>query len=76
VTLARNLAQSTTAKGIESQEQLDLARDAGCDDAQGYHICPPLPIEGADCAWQPGQNYGDRNLPAGELLTMAARYSA
>jgi len=54
VMLARSLANTTTAKGIESEDQLDLARDVGCDEAQGYFICPPLPVEGADSAWQPG----------------------
>jgi EAL domain-containing protein (putative c-di-GMP-specific phosphodiesterase class I) len=65
VMLARNLAGTTTVKGIESEEQLYLARDVGCDEAQGYLICPPLPIEGADCAWPLGHQIGRRTkLPA------------
>jgi EAL domain-containing protein (putative c-di-GMP-specific phosphodiesterase class I) len=64
VTLARSLAETTTVKGIELEEHLDLARDVGCDEAQGYLICPPLPVEGADCAWQPGQNTNQRSLLA------------
>lgn len=58
VMLARNFAKTTTVKGIESEEQLRLARDVGCDEAQGYFICPPLPVEGADCAWQLGAYVG------------------
>jgi EAL domain-containing protein (putative c-di-GMP-specific phosphodiesterase class I) len=62
VTLARTLAKTTTVKGIESEEQLCLARDVGCDEAQGYLICPPLPVEGADCAWQLGHHIGRRAI--------------
>jgi EAL domain-containing protein (putative c-di-GMP-specific phosphodiesterase class I)/GGDEF domain-containing protein len=57
--LARGLAATTTVKGIETQEQLDLARETGCDTAQGYFVCPPLPFEGADIGWQPGADAGD-----------------
>jgi EAL domain-containing protein (putative c-di-GMP-specific phosphodiesterase class I) len=52
VMFARSVTKTTTVKGVESEEQLRLARDVGCDEAQGYFICPPLPAEGADCAWQ------------------------
>lgn len=61
VTLARSLAETTTVKGIESEEHLQFARDAGCDEAQGYFICPPLPVEGSDRAWQPGPQVGHRS---------------
>jgi EAL domain-containing protein (putative c-di-GMP-specific phosphodiesterase class I) len=61
VTLARTLANTTTVKGIESEEHLELARDVGCDEAQGYYICPPLPVEGSDRAWQPESQVGHRS---------------
>ncbi len=61
VTLSRSLAATTTVKGIESAEQLQFAREAGCDEAQGYYICPPLPVEGSDLAWQPGPQDGHRD---------------
>jgi EAL domain-containing protein (putative c-di-GMP-specific phosphodiesterase class I) len=60
VMLARSLAETTTVKGIESEEQLQFARDVGCDEAQGYFICPPLPVEGSDRAWQPESQVGQR----------------
>ena len=60
-TLARSLAGTTTVKGIESEEHLQFARDVGCDEAQGYFICPPLPVEGSDRAWQPGPQVGNRS---------------
>ena len=65
VALARSLAETTTVKGIESEEHLQFARDVGCDEAQGYFICPPLPVEGSDRAWQPGSQVGNRStVPA------------
>ncbi len=70
--LARSLAKTTTVKGIESEEHLQLARDVGCDEAQGYFVCPPLPVEGADRAWQPGPQIGDRTVrPTGVAEAVA-----
>ncbi|WP_171016168.1 EAL domain-containing protein [Ramlibacter sp. 2FC] len=43
VNLARGLGLRTVAEGVESAEQLDFLRRQGCDEAQGYHISPPLP---------------------------------
>jgi EAL domain-containing protein (putative c-di-GMP-specific phosphodiesterase class I) len=60
VKLARSLAPTTTVKGIESDDQLNFARDVGCDEGQGYFICPPLPVEGSDRAWRPGSQAGPR----------------
>ena len=31
------------AKNIESAAELELARERGCDQAQGFHLCQPLP---------------------------------
>ena len=65
VMLARSLAETTTVKGIELEEHLQFARDVGCDEAQGYFICPPLPVEGSDRAWQPGPQVGHRSTVPG-----------
>ena len=45
VGLARNLGMSTVAEGIESEEQLALLRDEGCEVAQGYLFSRPLDEE-------------------------------
>ena len=41
--LAEALAMKTTAEGVESAGQLDLLRELGCDEAQGYLIRTPQP---------------------------------
>jgi EAL domain-containing protein (putative c-di-GMP-specific phosphodiesterase class I) len=40
--LARNLAMSTVAEGIETEAELDVVRAAGCTQGQGYHFGRPM----------------------------------
>jgi diguanylate cyclase (GGDEF)-like protein len=42
-TLGASLGVETTAEGIETAEQLDLVRQAGCTEVQGYLIGRPRP---------------------------------
>ncbi|MBV9077367.1 MAG: EAL domain-containing protein [Methylobacteriaceae bacterium] len=42
--LAGQLGMSTTAEGIETPEHLELVRQAGCVEAQGYFLGRPKPI--------------------------------
>jgi EAL domain-containing protein (putative c-di-GMP-specific phosphodiesterase class I) len=41
--LGRNLGMSTTAEGVETNEQLGRLRDEGCTEVQGYLFSRPLP---------------------------------
>jgi diguanylate cyclase (GGDEF)-like protein len=41
--LGRSLGMSTTAEGIETEEQLAMVREHGCSEVQGYLFSPPLP---------------------------------
>ena len=45
VMLARSFGVTTTAEGVETQEQLDTVRCEGCDEIQGYFIGRPKPAE-------------------------------
>ena len=40
--LADSLSMTTTAEGVETQEQLDLVRELGCTDVQGFFYSPPV----------------------------------
>lgn len=42
--LAKGLGLATVAEGIETAEQLDWLRNAGCDYGQGYLFARPLPV--------------------------------
>ena len=44
VSLAASLGISTTAEGIETQQQLDVLREVGCTEAQGFLFSRPLPM--------------------------------
>ena len=43
--LGRSLALSVAAEGVETEAQLAIVRQEGCDEVQGYLIGRPLPIE-------------------------------
>ncbi len=47
--LAQTLGMATTAEGIETPEQLDQVRNAGCAQAQGYYFDPPKPVSEIAC---------------------------
>jgi diguanylate cyclase (GGDEF)-like protein len=43
--LASSLRMTTTAEGVETQEQLEAIRHLGCAEVQGYFFSPPQPAE-------------------------------
>lgn len=45
IALGHGLGLSIIAEGVEEAEQLDWLRAHGCDQAQGYHLGRPMPIE-------------------------------
>ena len=47
ISLARTLGLTTIAEGIETQAQLEVLAELGCDSAQGFLLGRPLPPEEA-----------------------------
>lgn len=45
INLAHNLKLEVVAEGVETEEQMALLRSFDCDQAQGYLISRPLPID-------------------------------
>jgi diguanylate cyclase (GGDEF)-like protein len=50
VELGHNLGLTTVAEGVEDGATWDRLAELGCDVAQGYHVCRPLPAEQLE-AW-------------------------
>lgn len=48
ITLAHNLKLEVVAEGVETQEQVALLKDFGCDLIQGYYISKPKRMEELD----------------------------
>jgi diguanylate cyclase (GGDEF)-like protein/PAS domain S-box-containing protein len=45
ISMSKDLALRVVAEGVESRAQMEFLRGRGCDDAQGFFLCPPLPAE-------------------------------
>lgn len=55
VRLARALRLSTCAEGVESQADLEVVRELGCELAQGYWYAKPMPRQALP-AWAAGRS--------------------
>jgi diguanylate cyclase (GGDEF)-like protein len=51
IDLAHNLGLTVVAEGVENAAILERLRALNCDEAQGYHIARPLPVDDF-LAWQ------------------------
>jgi diguanylate cyclase (GGDEF)-like protein len=43
ILMAHSLNLSTVAEGVETQEHVDLLKEMGCNQLQGYHFSKPVP---------------------------------
>lgn len=43
--MGRSLSLEVVAEGVQTEEQVALLRDHGCDFFQGRFFCEPLPAE-------------------------------
>jgi EAL domain-containing protein (putative c-di-GMP-specific phosphodiesterase class I) len=42
ISLAHTLQLRVIAEGVETREQMDFLREAGCDEIQGYYLSRPI----------------------------------
>ncbi|MBL8359416.1 MAG: EAL domain-containing protein [Rubrivivax sp.] len=74
VDLAHNLGLSVVAEGVENAEILDQLYELGCDEAQGYHLSRPLPVDAFVAwarAWTPPPAQKHRSPPGLPLAGLA-----
>ena len=45
IKMSKELGMRTIAEGVETKEQAEFLRDAGCDIAQGYYYSKPVPTD-------------------------------
>ncbi|MES2026361.1 MAG: EAL domain-containing protein [Pseudomonadota bacterium] len=45
ISLAHNLKLNVIAEGVETESQMDILREQGCNEMQGYYFCKPLPSD-------------------------------
>jgi EAL domain-containing protein (putative c-di-GMP-specific phosphodiesterase class I) len=50
IDLGHNLGVRVVAEGVETRETWDQLANLGCDEAQGFLMCRPVPIDQLD-AW-------------------------
>jgi EAL domain-containing protein (putative c-di-GMP-specific phosphodiesterase class I) len=43
IDLAHNLGHNVVAEGVENRQTLDMLKELGCDNAQGYYMSRSLP---------------------------------
>jgi EAL domain-containing protein (putative c-di-GMP-specific phosphodiesterase class I) len=48
VTMARHMGLVVLIEGIETEEQLDMARSVGCEIAQGFYYAHPMSVEACE----------------------------
>ena len=44
IEMARKLEMLTVAEGVETEDDLNLVRELGCDSVQGWLIAKPMPL--------------------------------
>lgn len=52
IDLAHRLNLQVIAEGVETAEQLRFLQANGCDQAQGYHLARPMPVDELEALWQ------------------------
>jgi EAL domain-containing protein (putative c-di-GMP-specific phosphodiesterase class I) len=55
--LAHSLGVKVVAEGVEDRATMDLLKEYGCDEAQGYYFSRPVPSD-ALMAWLESSSFG------------------
>jgi diguanylate cyclase (GGDEF)-like protein len=63
ISLARELGVNVLAEGVETELQLELLQEWGCEQAQGYLFAQPVPAKEARALL--GKSWGRRSDPGG-----------
>ncbi len=67
VNLAHTLGLDVVAEGVETERQLGILREMGCDYAQGYLFSRPVPASDLSAPFTPGGTVG--RVPAGRAVS-------
>lgn len=67
--LAHGLGLEVTAEGLETADQVLLAREVGCDRGQGYYFARPLPANEIEELWRTRLSF---NLPVNDTVVLAS----
>ncbi len=51
--LADSLNLNVVCEGVENEAQLNILKEMGCTEAQGYYFSKPLPVDELTNAWKP-----------------------
>jgi EAL domain-containing protein (putative c-di-GMP-specific phosphodiesterase class I) len=57
IDLAHNLGVKVVAEGVEDRATMDLLKEYGCDEAQGYYFSRPVPSD-ALMSWLENSSFG------------------
>ena len=64
--MASYLGMQTTAEGVETERQLEMAREHGCTEIQGYLIARPTPAEALPDLFEFYGSALPKSVPTGE----------
>ncbi|MDP1674285.1 MAG: bifunctional diguanylate cyclase/phosphodiesterase, partial [Burkholderiales bacterium] len=55
ISMAQSLGLYVVAEGVETAQDVDLLRELGCDQGQGYLFCKPIPAATLEALWESGK---------------------